>query len=79
MADSDADLDHAFHPARPGIRATLRASRSAAETGNVFLGHSQIAITMITYTHVVQYTQRDAVSRMTGGGGGGQLPADLCR
>jgi integrase len=28
------------------------------------LGHSQIAITMNTYTHVVQDTQREAVSHM---------------
>nr|EIF89524.1 integrase [Streptomyces tsukubensis NRRL18488] len=28
------------------------------------LGHSQIAVTMNVYTHVVQDTQREAVSHM---------------
>lgn len=46
------------------MRHALTAAGVAPRVVMEILGHSQIAITMNTYTHVVQDTQREAVSHM---------------
>ncbi|MEU8351010.1 tyrosine-type recombinase/integrase [Streptomyces sp. NPDC048845] len=53
-----------LHDARHGCATLLTAAGVAPRVVMEILGHSQIAITMNTYTHVVQDTQREAVSHM---------------
>ncbi|MFI5521298.1 tyrosine-type recombinase/integrase [Streptomyces platensis] len=53
-----------LHDARHGCATLLTAAGVAPRVVMEILGHSQIAITMNTYTHVVRDTQREAVSHM---------------
>jgi integrase len=52
-----------LHDARHGT-ATLLTAGVAPRVVMEILGHSQISITMDVYTHVVQDTQREAMSHM---------------
>ncbi len=52
-----------LHDARHGT-ATLLTAAGVAPRVMEILGHSQISITMDVYTHVVQDTQREAMSHM---------------
>ncbi|MFE5005139.1 tyrosine-type recombinase/integrase [Streptomyces sp. NPDC056696] len=53
-----------LHDARHGTATLLTAAGVAPRVVMEVLGHSQIAVTMNVYTHVVQDTQREAVSHM---------------
>lgn len=53
-----------LHDARHGCATLLTAAGVPPRVVMEILGHSQIAITMNTYAHVVQDTQREAVSHM---------------
>ncbi|MFF2251529.1 tyrosine-type recombinase/integrase [Streptomyces sp. NPDC058142] len=53
-----------LHDARHGTATLLTAAGVAPRVVMEILGHSQIAVTMNVYTHVVQDTQREAVSHM---------------
>jgi site-specific recombinase XerD len=53
-------LHHAWH----GTATLLTAAGVAPRVVMEILGHSQISITMDVYTHVVQDTQREAMSHM---------------
>lgn len=53
-----------LHDARHGTATLLIAAGVAPRVVMEILGHSQISITMDVYTHVVQDTQREAISHM---------------
>ncbi|MET7907134.1 site-specific integrase [Streptomyces avermitilis] len=53
-----------LHDARHGTATLLTAAGVAPRIIMEILGHSQISITMDVYTHVVQDTQREAISHM---------------
>ncbi len=53
-----------LHDARHSTATLLTAAGVAPRVVMEILGHSQIAVTMNVYTHVVQDTQREAVSHM---------------
>ncbi|MEV0118529.1 site-specific integrase [Streptomyces sp. NPDC050844] len=53
-----------LHDARHGCATLLTAAGVAPRVVMEILGHSQIAVTMNVYTHVVQDTQREAISHM---------------
>lgn len=53
-----------LHDARHGTATILTAAGVAPRVVMEILGHSQISITMDVYTHVVQDTQREAISHM---------------
>ncbi|MFB7758480.1 tyrosine-type recombinase/integrase [Streptomyces sp. NPDC056121] len=53
-----------LHDARHGTATLLTAAGVAPRVVMEILGHSQIAVTMNVYTHVVQDTQREAVGHM---------------
>ncbi|MGC0402665.1 integrase [Streptomyces sp. SAI-126] len=53
-----------LHDARHGCTTLLTAAGVAPRVVMEILGHSQISITMDVYTHVVQDTQREAISHM---------------
>ncbi len=53
-----------LHDARHGTATLLTAAGVAPRVVMEILGHSQISITMEMYTHVVQDTQREAMSHM---------------
>ncbi|MGW5775384.1 tyrosine-type recombinase/integrase [Streptomyces sp. NPDC003863] len=53
-----------LHDARHGTATLLTAAGVPPRVVMEILGHSQIAVTMNVYTHVVQDTQREAVSHM---------------
>ncbi|MFM9453054.1 tyrosine-type recombinase/integrase [Streptomyces europaeiscabiei] len=53
-----------LHDARHGTATLLTAAGVAPRVVMEILGHSQISITMDVYTHVVQDTQREAISHM---------------
>ncbi|RBM16837.1 site-specific integrase [Streptomyces sp. PT12] len=53
-----------LHDARHGCATLLTAAGVAPRVVMEILGHSQIGITMDVYTHVVQDTQREAISHM---------------
>ncbi|MFF3558510.1 tyrosine-type recombinase/integrase [Streptomyces sp. NPDC002574] len=53
-----------LHDARHGCATLLTAAGVAPRVVMEILGHSQIAVTMNVYTHVVQDTQREALSHM---------------
>ncbi|MEU1543476.1 site-specific integrase [Actinacidiphila glaucinigra] len=53
-----------LHDARHGCATLLTAAGVAPRVVMEILGHSQIAVTMNVYTHVVQDTQCEAVSHM---------------
>ncbi len=53
-----------LHDARQGTATLLTAAGVAPRIVMEILGHSQISITMDVYTHVVQDTQREAMSHM---------------
>ncbi|MFE3017837.1 tyrosine-type recombinase/integrase [Streptomyces sp. NPDC059256] len=53
-----------LHDTRHGCATLLTAAGVAPRVVMEILGHSQIAVTMNIYTHVVQDTQREAVSHM---------------
>src|SRR4029079_12032661 len=53
-----------LHDARHGCATLLTAAGVAPRVVMEILGHSQIAVTMNVYTHVLQDTQREAVSHM---------------
>ncbi|MBB4979711.1 site-specific integrase [Streptomyces nymphaeiformis] len=53
-----------LHDARHGTATLLTAVGVPPRVVMEILGHSQIAVTMNVYTHVVQDTQREAVSHM---------------
>ncbi|MFI8767850.1 tyrosine-type recombinase/integrase [Streptomyces sp. NPDC053792] len=53
-----------LHDARHGCATLLTAAGVAPRVVMEILGHSQISITMDVYTHVVQGTQREAISHM---------------
>ncbi|WP_159054630.1 thiopeptide-type bacteriocin biosynthesis protein [Streptomyces dysideae] len=53
-----------LHDARHGTATLLTAAGVAPRVVMEILGHSQISITMDVYTHVVQDTQREAMSPM---------------
>lgn len=53
-----------LHDARHGTATLLTAAGVAPRVVMEILGHSQISITMEVYTHVVQDTQREAMSHM---------------
>ncbi|GKQ38507.1 hypothetical protein ALMP_50380 [Streptomyces sp. A012304] len=55
-----------LHDARHGTATLLTAAGVAPRVVMEILGHSQISITMDVYTHVVQDTQRGAMSHMDG-------------
>ncbi|ANW20378.1 tyrosine-type recombinase/integrase [Streptomyces clavuligerus] len=53
-----------LHDARHGTATLLTAAGVPPRVVMEILGHSQIAVTMNVYAHVVQETQREAVSHM---------------
>ncbi|MET9623019.1 site-specific integrase [Streptomyces sp. NPDC006464] len=53
-----------LHHARHGCATLLTAAGVAPRVVMEILGHSQISLTMDVYTHVVQDTQREAISHM---------------
>ncbi|MEU2244203.1 site-specific integrase [Streptomyces sp. NPDC018338] len=53
-----------LHDARHGCATLLTAAGVAPRVVMEILGHSQISLTMDVYTHVVQDTQRQAISHM---------------
>lgn len=53
-----------LHDARHGCATILTAAGVAPRVVMEILGHSQISITTDVYTHVVQDTQREAISHM---------------
>ncbi|MEV4938910.1 tyrosine-type recombinase/integrase [Streptomyces zaomyceticus] len=53
-----------LHDARHGTATLLTAAGVPPRVVMEILGHSQIAVTMNVYTHVVQDTQREAMSHM---------------
>ncbi len=53
-----------LHDARHGTATLLTAAGVAPRVVMEILGHSQISITMDVCTHVVQDTQREAISHM---------------
>ncbi len=53
-----------LHDARHGTETLLTAASVPPRVVMEILGHSQISITMDVYTHVVQDTQREAISHM---------------
>ncbi|MFJ9867468.1 tyrosine-type recombinase/integrase [Streptomyces sp. NPDC101165] len=53
-----------LHDARHGTATLLTAAGVPPRVVMEILGHSQISITMDVYTHVVQDTQREAMSHM---------------
>lgn len=53
-----------LHDARHGCDTPLAAAGVAPRVVMKILGHSQIAVTMNVYTHVVQDKQREAVSHV---------------
>lgn len=53
-----------LHDARHGTATPLTAAGVAPRVVMEILGHSQISMTMDVYTHVVQDTQREAMSHM---------------
>ncbi|MEU2080394.1 site-specific integrase [Streptomyces albus] len=53
-----------LHDARHGCATLLVAAGVAPRVVMEILGHSQVSITMDVYTHVVQDTQREAISHM---------------
>ena len=53
-----------LHDVRHGCATLLTAAGVAPRVVMEILGHSQISITMDVYTHVVQDTQREAISHM---------------
>lgn len=53
-----------LHDARHGCATLLTAAGVAPRVVMEILAHSQISITMDVYTHVVQDTQREAISHM---------------
>ncbi|MER6783688.1 tyrosine-type recombinase/integrase [Streptomyces sp. NPDC000658] len=53
-----------LHDARHGSATLLTAAGVAPRVVMEILGHSQISITLDVYTHVVQDTQREAISHM---------------
>ncbi|WP_406241268.1 tyrosine-type recombinase/integrase [Streptomyces anulatus] len=53
-----------LHDARHGCATLLTAAGFAPRVVMEILGHSQIAVTMNIYVHVVQDTQREAVSHL---------------
>ena len=53
-----------LHDARHGCATLLVAAGVAPRVVMEILGYSQISITMDVYTHVVQDTQREAISHM---------------
>ncbi|MEV8527483.1 site-specific integrase [Streptomyces sp. NPDC052000] len=53
-----------LHDARRGCATLLTAAGVAPRVVMEILGHSQISLTMDVYTHVVQDTQREAISHM---------------
>ncbi|CAM5504603.1 hypothetical protein GCM10010261_64990 [Streptomyces pilosus] len=53
-----------LHDARHGCATLLTAAGVAPRVTMEILEHSQISITMDVYTHVVQDTQREAMSHM---------------
>ncbi|GAA1583133.1 site-specific integrase [Streptomyces globosus] len=53
-----------LHDARHGCATLLTAAGVSPRVVMEILGHSQISITMDVYTHVVQDTQREAISHM---------------
>ncbi|MFE9374092.1 tyrosine-type recombinase/integrase [Streptomyces sp. NPDC006711] len=53
-----------LHDARHGCATLLTAAGVAPRVVMEILGHSQISLTMDVYTHVVQDTQRKAISHM---------------
>ncbi|MDI9887286.1 site-specific integrase [Streptomyces sp. HNM0645] len=64
VADSAGLRVIRLHDARHGCATLLTAAGVAPRVVMEILGHSQIAVTMNVYTHVVQDTQREAVSHM---------------
>lgn len=53
-----------LHDARHGTATLLTAAGVPPRVVMEILGHSQIAVTMNVYAHVVQETQREAVGQM---------------
>ncbi len=53
-----------LHDARHGTATLLAAAESRPRVVMEILGHSQISITTDVYTHLVQDTQREAMSHM---------------
>ncbi|KAA6217427.1 hypothetical protein CP979_11080 [Streptomyces filamentosus] len=53
-----------LHDARHGTATLLTAAGVPPRVVMEILGHSQIAVTMNVYTHVVQDTQREAVGHV---------------
>lgn len=53
-----------LHDARHGCATLLTAAGVPPRVLMEILGHSQISMTMDGYTHVAQYTQREAISHM---------------
>jgi integrase len=51
-----------LHDARHGCATLLTAAGVAPRVVMEILGHSQISLTMDVYTHVVQDTQREAIT-----------------
>ncbi|WP_028802733.1 tyrosine-type recombinase/integrase [Streptomyces sp. 142MFCol3.1] len=64
IADSAGIRVVRLHDARHGTATLLTAAGVAPRVVMEILGHSQISITMDVYTHVVQDTQREAMSHM---------------
>lgn len=64
IADSTGIRVVRLHDARHGTATLLPAAGVASRVVTEILGHSRISITMDAYTHVVQDTQREAMSRM---------------
>lgn len=64
VADSAGLRVIRLHDARHGCATLLTAAGVAPRVMMEILGHSQISVTMDVYTHVVQDTQREAISHM---------------
>lgn len=64
IADSAGIRVVRLHDARHGTATLLTAAGVASRVVTEILGHSRISITMDVYTHVVQDTQREAMSHM---------------
>ncbi len=64
VADSAGLRVVRLHDARHGCATLLTAAGVAPRVVMEILGHSQMSITMDVYTHVVDDTQREAISHM---------------
>lgn len=65
-----------FHDLRHGAASLVLARGVHARVVMEQLGHSQISLTMNTYTHVANELQREATRQLGAALSGGAVPAD---